>query len=99
MKHFIVDIQYLIPAEQLGDIITEHRTFLHTGYKQGKLLCSGPKTPLTGGIIIARAESADELVEYFHHDPYQVKGVATHHFIEFNPVLKQDFMADWIKRV
>ena len=91
MKHFIIDIHYLIPAEQLGETTAEHRTFLQGGYKLGMLLFSGPKVPRNGGIIVARAKSADELVEVFRNDPYQMKGVATCQFIEFNPVFRQEF--------
>ena len=96
MKHFIIDIHYLIPAEQLGETTVEHRSFLQSGYKLGMLLFSGPKVPRTGGIIVARAESVDELVEFFSNDPYQKKGVATYQFIEFNPVLMQDFLQKWV---
>jgi uncharacterized protein YciI len=98
MKHFIVDIQYLIPAEQLGATTTEHRAFLQTGYQQGLLLFSGPKVPKTGGIIVARAESAADLVEFFRKDPYQKKGVAAYQFVEFDPVIKQEFLKDWVAK-
>ena len=98
MKHFIIDIHYLIPAEQLGETTTEHRAFLQGGYKQGMLLFSGPKVPKTGGIIVARAESLEKLVEFFNNDPYQKKGVATYQFVEFNPVLNQEFLTDWVEK-
>ena len=35
MKHFMVEIEYLVPVEQLGDILPEHRAFLKTGYEKG----------------------------------------------------------------
>ena len=98
MKHLIIDIHYLIPAEQLGETTAEHRTFLQNGYKLGMLLFSGPKVPRIGGIIVARAESAEELVEFFRNDPYQKKGIATYQFIEFNPVNKQEFLKDWVEQ-
>ncbi len=49
MKHFLVDIHYLVPVEQLADILPDHRAFLQTGYTLGLLLFSGPKEPRTGG--------------------------------------------------
>jgi len=98
MKHFIVDIHYLIPAEQLGEITVEHRAFLAGGYQQGMLLFSGPKVPRTGGIIVARAATADAVTAFFANDPYQLHGVATYQFIEFNPVLNQEFLTDWVKK-
>lgn len=97
MKHFLVDIHYLVPVEQLADILPDHRAFLGTGYERDLLLLSGPKEPRTGGIVIARAESQEELEAFFLNDPYHVKNVATHTIIEFNPVLHQPWLDDWIQ--
>jgi uncharacterized protein YciI len=96
MKHFIVDINYLVPAEQLADILPAHRAFLHTGYEKGILFMSGPKEPRTGGLAVARSESLKDLQEFFTQDPYHLNNVATHTFIEFNPVLRQSWLDDWV---
>ena len=42
MKHFIIEIRYLLPVEQMTEIVAEHRQFLQGGYERGMLLCSGP---------------------------------------------------------
>ena len=96
MKHFIIEIIYRIPAEQIGDVVAEHRAFLKAGYERGWLLFSGPKMPKTGGMIVARAPSQQELEQFFSADPYQVKGIADYRFIEFDPVLRQGWMEDWV---
>ncbi len=96
MKHFVIEINYLVPTDQLLEVTVEHRAFLQTGYQDGILLYSGPKVPRTGGMIVARAETAEALIDFFHNDPYQRKGVANYRFIEFEPVFKQKFMEDWI---
>ena len=97
MKHFLVDIHYLLPFEQLTDILPEHRAFLQTGYDMGILLMSGPKEPRTGGFVIARSESQATLESFFENDPYKTKKVASHSFLEFNPVKFQPWLDDWIK--
>jgi uncharacterized protein YciI len=97
MKHFLVDINYLVPIEQLADIVPVHRAFLQTGYDQGILLLSGPREPRTGGIVIARAETQADLESFFRQDPYAIQKVATHSLIEFNPVLFQPWLNNWIK--
>jgi uncharacterized protein YciI len=97
MKHFLVEITYKIQAEKLGDILTEHRTFLQIGYDKGLLLCSGPKEPRVGGIVVARANSLEEIKEFFTKDPYALHGVAEHTFVEFNPVKFQPFLKSWIE--
>ena len=96
MKHFIVDLDYRIPAEQIGDVLTEHRAFLKKGYDQGRLLCSGPKVPKTGGVIIAKAPSLAALQEFFQDDPYVVKGIAEYRYIEFDTVLRQAWLDGWV---
>lgn len=96
MKHFMIDIQYRFPVTELSEILPKHRAFLQTGYDAGLLLCSGPKNPKTGGIVIARAESLEAIRDYFKNDPYQLNQVADYHFVEFEPVKHQEFLSDWI---
>jgi uncharacterized protein YciI len=96
MKHFVIEITYHVPAEQLGETVGEHRAFLDGGYQSGLLLMSGPQKPKIGGMVIARAESVDDLRAFFAGDPFQRKGLAGYRFIEFETVKQQGFMQDWI---
>jgi|YelNatPaOPRAMG01_1025707.scaffolds.fasta_scaffold20721_3 uncharacterized protein YciI len=96
MKHFLVDIRYRVPAEEMAEITREHRAFLQEGYRRGLLLYSGPKLPKTGGLVLARAESLAELEEFFNDDPYRLHDVAEHTFTEFDPVFYQPFLAGWV---
>jgi len=96
MKHFIVEIDYRIPAEQIGEVVAEHRAYLKKGYDQGWLLFSGPKVPKTGGMIIARAPSLEALQKFFQSDPYFVKSIADYRFVEFDPVLRQAWLDEWV---
>ncbi len=96
MKHFIVEIKYLVPVEQLGETVAEHRQFLRGGYERGLFLLSGPKVPRTGGLLVARAESLEALQAFLEGDPYKQKGLAEHSYVEFDPVLRQGFLEDWV---
>jgi uncharacterized protein YciI len=97
MQHFMVEITYTVPIEELGDTqINEHRQFLQTGYEQGFLLMSGPQVPPLGGVVIARGESLDTLQQFFQNDPYSKRGLAFYRFVEFRPVQHAGFMADWV---
>ncbi len=96
MKHFIVDINYTKPIEAIEAVLPRHREFLQTGYEAGLLLCSGPKSPRTGGIIVCRAESREKIVNFFLNDPYHLENVATHTVTEFEPVKHQAFLSDWV---
>lgn len=97
MNHFLVELTYIVPFEQIGETLAEHRQFLDDGYSRGWLLMSGPQEPRTGGIVIARAASLKELKDYFARDPYHLKNIAAHRFVEFNPVKLQPFMKDWVE--
>lgn len=96
MKHYFAELKYLVPVEQLADILPLHRAFLQTGYDKGWLLISGPKVPRTGGFVVARAPSLEDLQDFFKNDPYQINHVAEYTFTEFQPVKHQEFLTDWV---
>jgi uncharacterized protein YciI len=96
MKHFIVDITFTSPLEKIDAILPKHREFLQTGYDKGLLLMSGPKNPRVGGVVVARAGSLEDIINFFSNDPYKLNGVADYNFTEFNPVKHQDFLKEWI---
>ena len=97
MKHFMIEITFRVPEEVINQTTPEHRDFLQTGFNAGKLLYSGPKVPRVGGIVLARAESLEEIQQFFQNDPYVQKGLATYRFVEFNPVFSQKFLEPWLK--
>lgn len=96
MAHFMLEITYTVPLEQIETKLAEHRAFLQTGYDQGWLLCSGPQNPRIGGIVIARAPSLTALQALFANDPYQIANFADYRFVEFNPVKFQPWLEDWV---
>ncbi len=96
MKHFIVEVTYKVPFEQVLPTRAEHRAYLQTGYARGWLLCSGAQASKKGGLVIARAPSLEELQVFFQDDPYRVKELASYRFIEFEPAQYQDVLKDWL---
>jgi len=97
MKHFLIEIQYTAPMEKIAGILADHRAFLQIGYDQGWLLMSGPMNPKTGGIVIARAPSLEEIQSFFLNDPYGQNQSANYRFVEFEPVKRQPFLEDWVR--
>ncbi len=97
MRHFVVEIIYKAPIEKIEELTPIHREFLQTGYKAGMLLVSGPKVPRTGGIVIAKANTMEELAEFFKNDPYSLNDVADYSFIEFNAKSHQEILKDWLE--
>ena len=96
MNHFIVFINYIVPFEQIQEILPKHRAYLDKGYQSGMLLMSGPNTAKTGGIVVARANSLNELKDFFTQDPYNINNAATYSYHEFDPVKYNDIVKSWI---
>jgi len=96
MKHYLVEVTFSAPLEQIQPIVEAHRAFLQTGFDKGWLLMSGPMEPRTGGFIIGRAPSLEELQDFFSNDPYLLGSLADYRFVEFVPVKHQPFIAEWV---
>ncbi len=95
MRHFIVELTYTVPFEQLAEALPEHRAFLQPAYDQELALFSGPQLPRTGGIIVMRMESLDDVKAFFTGDPFYKRGLATYRYIELDMVKRQPFLERW----
>jgi hypothetical protein len=60
---------------------------------------SGPSIPPTGGILIARAESIEDLNECLADEPYcKAKVMRFSKITEFDPVQHQSILRDWFAK-
>ena len=99
MKHFVLEGEYLVPFEELAELVPQHREFLQRGYDAGFFLCSGPQIPARGGFLIARAESRAKLEERLAQEPFtNAKKMRFCRITEFNPVQHQPFLQDWFAK-
>lgn len=96
MRHFVVEIIYTRPLDQVLALTENHRAYLQTGYERGLLLISGPQEPRVGGILVMRGESPEEIREFCDSDPYAVGGVANHRIIEFHPKSHIPLLNEWV---
>src|SRR5271169_6113354 len=97
MKYFLLEGQHIVPFEKRApELIAAHRAFLQQGYDQGRFLLSGPYVPPTGGVLVARAESLDELNKYLAQEPYcKAKVMRFSKIVEFEPVQHQPILNGW----
>ena len=96
MKHFILEGEYLVPFEDMADLVPTHRAFLQRGYDAGHFLCSRPQIPARGGFLVARAESLEKLHEILEEEPLTKNNKMRFSKItEFNPVQRQSVLEDW----
>lgn len=81
---YIIDLNYIVPLEQLDAHMTDHVKYLHRYYKQNKFVASGRKVPRTGGIILALANSKEEVEQIISEDPFYIHKLAEFKITEFN---------------
>jgi uncharacterized protein YciI len=83
-------ITYTYRDDQAADRDTHraaHRAYLGGLVEAGSMLSSGAHVDGSGATLIARAGSTAEVEEMLARDPFVVQGLATHHVVEWNPVL------------
>lgn len=85
---FVILTRYLKPMSEIEKVTDAHRAFLDRYYQSGHLIASGPQVPRSGGVILAKAGSRDEVVRIFSEDPFVKQGLAEYQYIEFVPVKK-----------
>jgi uncharacterized protein YciI len=82
---FVIVVNYVKPLEEIDRLLAAHREFLQQGYDAGVFLCSGPRIPRHGGIILAKATSRAELLDRIKQDPFYQAEVAEYQIHEFEP--------------
>ncbi|MDX1808171.1 MAG: YciI family protein [Sulfurospirillaceae bacterium] len=82
---FIVSLTYVQPLEKIDKYLTEHVNYLTEQYKAGNFIASGRKIPRTGGIILSKMDSLEELKAVLKKDPFNRENLATYDIQEFIP--------------
>lgn len=82
---FIILINYTKPIEEVNAVVADHRAYLDTLYQANKLICSGRRSTLTGGVLLSHAQSREEIDDIIKNDPYKLKDVAEYEVIEYTP--------------
>lgn len=86
---FVIDIEYVIPRDEALPHLEAHMAFIRDYMDKGVFLVSGPKEPLSGGVIIALAKDRDTVEAIADGDPLFVNGCTRHHITEFKPTSAQ----------
>lgn len=82
---YIVSLSYKVSNEIIDQHLQEHVEFLNRQYEQGNFIASGRKVPRTGGIIIAKMESKELLMDVLRQDPFHKHELANYEVTEFIP--------------
>jgi uncharacterized protein YciI len=97
---FIINLNYIAPLEKLDEQMADHVKFLRKYYKQNVFIASGRKVPRTGGIILAMANSKEEIDQIMGEDPFYIHKLAEYSVTEFltsqyHPELKKLLKGCW----
>ena len=79
---FVILLHYPEP-QALEPHRESHIAWVKKHVADGTILFSGPMIPRTGGLIVARASSRDEIAKLFLDEPYGLAG-AEHTILEFD---------------
>src|SRR5712692_9252189 len=96
-KMFAVLVKYTKPLDQVDAVLAPHRAYLQTNCDEGSFVVAGRQVPRTGGVILARAESKEELRRLVEDDPFHKAGVAEYNIIEFTPTIYNSAFAVFTK--
>jgi uncharacterized protein YciI len=67
---YIISLNYIVPLEELDQHMADHVKYLKKYYKKNIFVASGRKVPRTGGIILALADSQEEVEAIIKEDPF-----------------------------
>ncbi len=80
---FVVILRYIWSLDAVLALRPKHVDFLRAHYEDGTFIVSGPQVPRTGGVILARAKSRDDLMAILVNDPFYKEGAAEYQVFEF----------------
>jgi len=80
---FIIDIHYTAPLEEVDKHIDGHIAYLKRYFENNTFIITGKKEPRTGGILIANANSREEVERIITEDPFYQHHVAEMTITEF----------------
>jgi uncharacterized protein YciI len=80
---FVIELMYTAELTEIDANMRAHMAYLKQQYDAGRFLISGRKIPRDGGIILALAESREELEALVRQDPFVSRGLAEYRIIEF----------------
>ena len=89
---FVIELTYKATLAEIDASMTAHVKFLKKHYAAGHFLVSGRKIPRDGGIILAMAESLDDVEAIIREDPFYSRGLADFRIIQFRASQRADDM-------
>jgi uncharacterized protein YciI len=80
---FVIELTYKATLAEIDRNMSAHVKFLQKYYAAGNFLISGRKIPRDGGIILAIAQSRQQIETIIREDPFYDRGLADFRIIQF----------------
>jgi uncharacterized protein YciI len=87
---FVIELTYKAALGEIDARMRAHVAFLKKHYAAGTFLISGRKIPRDGGIILAVAESREQVEALMREDPFISNDLADFRVIEFRASQRAD---------
>lgn len=87
---FIAIITYKKPVEEVNRFLGPHCDFLSAYISIGNIIAAGPQNPASGGVILLKADSCEEVDDIISRDPWNVRGLVDYQIVEFIPTMIGD---------
>lgn len=95
---FIFDLTYQKPLDEVDSHLPAHIAYLDRHYRSGEFICSGRKSPRTGGIILCQAADRAAAQAIAEEDPFYQNGIARYAVTEFIPSKYADGFAPFAEK-
>jgi uncharacterized protein YciI len=80
---FLIELTYKADLREIDAHMTAHVVFLKKHYAAGHFLVSGRKIPRDGGIILAVANTRQQIQAIIEEDPFYQRSLADFRIVEF----------------
>ncbi|MEM9919890.1 MAG: YciI family protein [Bacteroidota bacterium] len=82
---FVIELTYKVALEKVDEYLEAHIDYLKQQYADKTFIASGRKIPRTGGMILSKINSKEELLEILAKDPFKMNDLADYKIVEFIP--------------
>lgn len=81
---YLIAITYTQPLEAVERVLPAHRQYLRDAPLAARIVMTGRRSPPTGGLVMLRADSREEVDAFVRQDPYFTENVAAFEIVAFD---------------
>ncbi|MCR1949826.1 YciI family protein [Clostridium sp. DSM 100503] len=98
MKYFIIEGKLNTTVEIDESVMNAHIAYSQKAIEKGVTLITGLKEDMSGGVLIMKANSLEEIENYLNSDPLKTAGSQEYRILEFTPHYTLPQTNEWFER-